>query len=248
MAPGWPPPKPWWRRDAQVARQLLSYYASQGDLPARLRTATTAFATWPDQFADYVLTSLAVEQAPTLYPAALRHRTLANHSLDDFAALRPLLSEAETTALVREAVAATARRGSVAFAAELLARTADVAGLRAFVLGLEWLHVSPPYHAEIALMRLAEVDPTPLMLELETCLPAYPQRPRRGQARGVSLRAHRPLAGECARDRAPPHRPGAAPGPGAAHGVSDVARAKGRAAARGSAGGRSGGGGEEAGG
>jgi len=173
--------------DAQVARQLLSYHASQGDLPARLRVATTAFATWPDQFADYVLTSFAGDQAPTLYPAALRYRTLANHSLDDFAALRPLLSEAETADLVREAVAAAAaRRGSVAFAAELLARTADVAGLRAFVLGLEWLHVSPPYHAEIALMRLAAVDPTPLMLELETRLPAY-LNGRAGAKRGAFL-------------------------------------------------------------
>jgi hypothetical protein len=171
--------------DPQVARQLLSYYANQGDLPARLRTATTAFATWPDQFADYVLGSFAVDQAPTLYPAALRYRTLANHSLDDFAALRPLLSEAETTALVHEA-AATVRRGSVAFAAELLARTADVAGLRTFVLGLEWLHVSPPYHSEIALMRLAEVDPTPLMLELETRLPAY-LNGRAGAKRGAFL-------------------------------------------------------------
>ncbi|TDN40613.1 hypothetical protein E4631_10105 [Hymenobacter sp. UV11] len=173
--------------DAQVARQLLSYYANQGDLPARLRTATTAFATWPDQFAGYVLSSFAVDQAPTLYPAALRYRTLANHSLDDFAALHPLLSEAETTALVREAVAAAAaRRGSVAFAAELLARTADVAGLRTFVLGLEWLHVSPPYHSEIALMCLAAVDPTPLMLELETRLPAY-LNGRAGAKRGAFL-------------------------------------------------------------
>jgi len=173
--------------DAQVARQLLSYHANQGDLPARLRTATTAFATWPDQFADYVLGSFAGDQAPTLYPAALRYRTLANHSLDDFAALRPLLSEAETTALVREAVAAaSARRGSGAFAAERLARTDDGAGLRAFVLGLEWLHVSPPYHAEIALMRLAALDPTPLMLELETRLPAY-LNGRAGARRGAFL-------------------------------------------------------------
>ncbi|AMR26182.1 hypothetical protein A0257_03135 [Hymenobacter psoromatis] len=173
--------------DAQVARQLLSYHANQGDLPARLRTATTAFATWPDQFADYVLSSFAVDQAPTLYPAALRYRTLANHSLDDFAALRPLLSATETAALVREAVAAaTARRGSVAFAAELLAREGNVEELRAFVLGLEWLNVSPPYHSEIALMRLAAVDPTPLMLELETRLPAY-LNGRAGAKRGAFL-------------------------------------------------------------
>ncbi|MDJ0366674.1 hypothetical protein QMK33_16065 [Hymenobacter sp. H14-R3] len=162
------------RTDAAVAQQLLHYYTSQADLPAQLRTAAAAFATWPDQFADYTLRTFAAGQAPDLTRAALRYRALANHSLADFDALRPLLTEAETAAFVHEAVAtAQARRGSVSFAAELLARTHDVAGLRSFVLGLEWLSVSPPYHIEIAMVRLATTDPMPLMLELETRLPAY---------------------------------------------------------------------------
>ncbi|GAB3636116.1 hypothetical protein GCM10027422_17060 [Hymenobacter arcticus] len=160
--------------DAAVAQQLLHYYTSQADLPAQLRTAATAFATWPDQFADYILRTFAAGQAPDLARAALRYRALANHSLPDFDALHPLLTAGAVTDFVHEAVAAAqARRGSVAFAADLLARTQDAAGLRAFVLGLEWLSVSPPYHVEIAMSRLAEADPTPLMRELETRLPAY---------------------------------------------------------------------------
>ncbi len=160
--------------DSQVAQQLLSYYANQNDLPARRRTATAAFATWPERFADYVVSHFTPAQAPDLTRAARRYRALANHSLEDFEALRPLLTAEELAAFLHEAVtAAEARRGSVAFAAELLARTEDAAGLRTFVLGLEWLHVSPPYHAELALMRLAALDPLPLMLELETRLPAY---------------------------------------------------------------------------
>ncbi|WP_204376084.1 hypothetical protein, partial [Hymenobacter coccineus] len=89
--------------------------------------------------------------------------------------------------LLQATVAAVqARRGSVAFAAELLAQAGDVAALRAFVLGLEWLAVSPPYHSEIALMALAAADPLPLMLELETRLPAY-LHGRAGAKRGAFL-------------------------------------------------------------
>ena len=40
-------------------------------------------------------------------------------------------------------------------------------------MGLEWLQVSSPYHTEIAMLRLAETDPTSLMLELETRTRAY---------------------------------------------------------------------------
>ena len=160
--------------DAAVAQQLLDHYAARPDRPALLRTATAAFAAWPDRYADFVLGNFTAAQAPGLYRAALRHRALANHSLEDFARLRPLLTPAEVAAFVREAVAAAeARRGSVAFAGELLARESDTAALREFVLGLEWLQVSPPHHAEMALLRLAETDPMPLMLELETRTRAY---------------------------------------------------------------------------
>ena len=160
--------------DAAVAQQLLNFYASQADRPALLRTAATAFATWPDQFGDYVLRTLTPATAPALYRDALRHRAQANHSLPDYALLRPLLGTAEAAAFVQAAVAAArARRGSVAFAAELLAQAGDVAALRNFVLGLEWLAVSPPHHLETALVHLAKADPMPLMLELETRLPAY---------------------------------------------------------------------------
>jgi hypothetical protein len=160
--------------DAAVAQQLLSFYANQSDRPSLLRTATTAFATWPDRFADFVLNNFTIAQAPDLYRTALRYRTLANHSLSDFTALRPLLPPDGIAALVQEAVAAAkGQRGSVAFAAELLAREADTAALRDFVLGLEWVFVSPPQHLDVALTRLAEADPTALMLALETRTRAY---------------------------------------------------------------------------
>ena len=160
--------------DAAVARQLLDFYATRADEPARLRTATTAFTTWPDQFSDYVLTTFTAAQAPDLYRATLRYRALANASLTDFEVLRPLLTPAALAAFVREATsAARAGRGSVAFATELLVRTADAPALRDFVLGLEWLSVSPAQHLETALLRLAEADPTPLMLALETRTRAY---------------------------------------------------------------------------
>ncbi|AMJ67018.1 SWIM zinc finger family protein [Hymenobacter sp. PAMC 26628] len=160
--------------DAAVAQQLLHFYTSQANRPALLRTAATAFATWPDQFGDYVLRTFSSATAPALYRDALRHRAQANHSLPDYALLRPLLSAAEAAAFVQAAVAAAQdRRGSVAFAAQLLAQTGDVAALREFVLGLEWLAVSPPYHTEIAMMALADTDPLPLMLELEIRTRAY---------------------------------------------------------------------------
>ncbi|WP_310390897.1 hypothetical protein [Hymenobacter sp.] len=173
--------------DAAVAQQLLHFYAAQPDRPRLLRAAIAAFTTWPDRFADYVLTAFTAVQAPDLFRAALRHRALANNSLDDFRRLRPLLQPAAIGAFVQEAVAAArARRGSVAFAAELLAAEADAAALRDFVLGLEWLHVSPPYHTEQVLIRLAETDPTPLMLELETRARAY-LTGRAGAKRGAVL-------------------------------------------------------------
>ena len=160
--------------DADVARQLLSFYANQGDQPARLRAATTAFATWPNQFGDYVLRAYTATTAPDLYRAALRHRALVNGSLSDFEQLRPLLAPAEVLAFVQAATAAaTARRGSLAFAAELLAREGETDALHDFVLGLEWLHASPAAQADRALALLAEHDPTPLMLELETRTRAY---------------------------------------------------------------------------
>jgi hypothetical protein len=168
--------------DAAVARQLLDFYATRTDEPARLRAATTAFTTWPDQFSDYVLTTFTAAQAPDLYRVALRHRALANASLADFERLRPLLAPAALAAFVREAAsAARAGRGSVAFATELLVRTADAPALRDFVLGLDWLNVAPTQHLETALRRLAEADPTPLMLALETRTRAYLQgRAKRG--------------------------------------------------------------------
>ena len=160
--------------DAAVARQLLNYYTSQANKAALLRVATSAFGTWPDQFGDYVLRTFTPAQAPTLTRAALHYRALANQSLDDFAALRPRLSAAEAADFARAAVqAAQDRRGSVAFAAELLARAADVAGLREFVLGLEWLSVSPATQLHRALELLAEHDPTALLLELATRTRAY---------------------------------------------------------------------------
>ncbi len=161
--------------DAAVAQLLLHFYARQADRPNLLRAAGKAFSFWPDRFGDFVLTTFTAAQAPDLYRAALRHRTLANHRLEDFELLRPLLNPAALAAFVKTAVAAArpGQPGSVAFAAELLAREADLAALRDFVLGLEWLAITPAYHTEIALMRLAAVDPTPLMLEIETRTRAY---------------------------------------------------------------------------
>lgn len=173
--------------DAAVAQQLLHYYATHADGPALLRTATTAFAAWPDRFSDYVLTTFSAAQAPDLYRDALRYRALANQSRDDFERLRPLLAPDDLAAFVQAAVtAARDGRSGVAFAADLLAREATPAALRDFVLGLEWLHISPANHSEIALMRLAEIDPTPLMLALEERLPAYLVG-RAGAKRGAFL-------------------------------------------------------------
>ena len=160
--------------DAAVAQQLLSFYATRADRPRLLRAATTAFTTWPDRFGDFVLSTFTPAQAPDLCRAALRHRALANSSREDFARLRPLLTPAALQAFVGEAVAAAqARRGSVAFAAGLLAAEADAAALRDFVLGLEWLFISPAQEMEAALALLAAADATALMLELETRTRAY---------------------------------------------------------------------------
>ena len=143
-------------------------------LPARLRVATKAFTTWPDQFGDHVLGNFAPDQAPDRYRNALRHRALTNQSLDDFAHLRPLLAPAEIAGFVQAAVAlAKARRGSLAFAAELLACESNTAALREFVLGLEWLFATPTSQMDRVLTLLAETDPTALMLELETRTRAY---------------------------------------------------------------------------
>ncbi|OGX86824.1 SWIM zinc finger family protein [Hymenobacter glacialis] len=160
--------------NADVAQQLLYFYHSQGDAPARLRTAEKAFATWPDRFGGIVLDTFTPETAPVLYRAALRHRALANHSLPDFALLRPLLSTAEMAGFVQAAVgSARASLHGVAFAADLLAQQGDPNALREFVLGLEWLSVSRLDDMDRALARLAALNPLPLMLELETRLPAY---------------------------------------------------------------------------
>ena len=160
--------------DPTVAGQLLHFYATQPDPAAHLRTATVAFTTWPDRFAGYVLDTFSTAQAPDLFRAALRHRTLANGSLEDFARLRPLLTPAARAAFVKEATkAATKNQGSVAFAVELLVQEADTAALTDFVLGLEWLHVSPAAHADLALRRLAEHNHLALMLALETRTHAY---------------------------------------------------------------------------
>ena len=53
--------------------------------------------------------------------------------------------------------------------------------------------------------------------------PRLSQRPGQCQARGISLRPHRPLAGVDARRGPAPHRAHAAFGPGAAAGISDPA-------------------------
>ena len=173
--------------DAAVAQQLLSFYATRADRPRLLRAATTAFATWPDRFGDFVLSTFTPAQAPDLCRAALRHRALANASREDFARLRPMLTPAAIQAFVREAVAAArTRAGSVAFAAGLLAAEADAAALRDFVLGLEWLFISPAQEMEAALALLAAADATALMLELETRTRAY-LTGRAGAKRGGPL-------------------------------------------------------------
>ena len=160
--------------DVNVAAQLLNYYTSQADRPALRRTAATAFTTWPDRFGGEVLRLFTPQEAPDLYRAALRHRALANASMPDFERLRPLLDAAEVAGFVKAAVKqANARSGSVAFAAGLLTREGDTDALRKFVLGLEWLNVSPSGDVETALRLLAAADPTPLMLDMETRLPAY---------------------------------------------------------------------------
>ena len=160
--------------DAAVARQLLNHYAAQADRPRLLRAATTAFATWPDRFADYVLATFTPALAPDLFRTALRHRALANQSREDFTRLRPMLTPSAIADFVGEAVAAVrGRSGGVAFAAELLAAEADAATLRGFVLGLEWITITPTHELGTALTRLAEADPTSLMLELEGRTRAY---------------------------------------------------------------------------
>ena len=91
-----------------------------------------------------MLSIFTAAQAPDLFWAALHHRALVNFNREDFARLRPLLTPAVIQAFVREAVtAAQNRRGSVAFAAVLLAVETDAAALRDFVLGLEWLYITP---------------------------------------------------------------------------------------------------------
>ena len=173
--------------DAAVAQQLLSFYATRAERPQLLRAATTAFTTWPDRFGDFVLSTFTPAQAPDLCRAALRHRALANASREDFARLRPMLTPAAIQAFVREAVAAArTRAGSVAFAAHLLAAEADAAALRDFVLGLEWLFISPAQEMEAALALLAAADATALMLELETRTRAY-LTGRAGAKRGGHL-------------------------------------------------------------
>ena len=175
--------------DAAVAQQLLSFYATQVDRPRLLKAATTAFTTWPDRFGDFVLSTFTPAQAPDLCRAALRHRALANASREDFARLRPMLAPAAIQGFVQEAVAAArTRAGSVAFAAGLLAAEADTAALRDFVLGLEWLFISPAQELEAALALLAAADPTALMLELETRTRAY-LTGRAGAKRGGHLYA-----------------------------------------------------------
>ncbi|MEJ7666802.1 MAG: hypothetical protein WKG07_48520 [Hymenobacter sp.] len=76
--------------DPEVARQLLSFYNHQGNQAARLRVATAAFATWPDQFGGYALDAFTADKAPYLYRQALAYRAQANGSLTDYEALRPL--------------------------------------------------------------------------------------------------------------------------------------------------------------
>ncbi len=121
-----------------------------------------------------MLSNFSPAQAPDLFRAALRHRALANSSREDFARLRPLLTPAAIPAFVQEAVgAAQQRRGSVAFAAELLAAETGVAALRAFVLGLEWLYITPAQEMDAALALLATADPTALLVALETRSRAY---------------------------------------------------------------------------
>ncbi|MFC6224368.1 SWIM zinc finger domain-containing protein [Hymenobacter artigasi] len=160
--------------DPAVAQQLLHFYLTQTDRPQLLRAATTAFTTWPDRFGGFVLGTFTAAQAPDLFRAALRYRALANSSREDFTRLRPLLTPAAIQAFVREAVAAAQkRRDSVAFAAELLATETDTAALREFVLGLEWLFISPAQEMEAALALLAAADPTALMVALETRSRAY---------------------------------------------------------------------------
>jgi hypothetical protein len=173
--------------DATVAAQLLRHYRTQSDQPALLRTAEAAFAAWPDQFAGIVLDTFNSDQAPALYRTALRHRALANHSLTDAERLHPLLSAAGWAGVVQAAVSrARASRDGVGFAAELLFRGQDAGALREFVLGLEWLAVSRPGDVDLALARLAELNPLPLMLDLETRLPAYLMG-RAGAKRGAFL-------------------------------------------------------------
>jgi len=182
--------------DADVARQLLGHYTQRLDWAGFGRAAATAFATWPEQFADFAVQQFAPDAAPAafagsadLYFAALRFRALANRSTADFERLRPLLDAAGRAAFEGAALKlARGGRGGLSFASHVLAATdpAHPAALRALLFSLEWPFVSPPTELETALARLAALDPTALMLEMETRLPAY-LAGRAGAKRGAAL-------------------------------------------------------------
>ena len=161
--------------DAAVAQRLLAHYATPAtkNPGALLAAAATAFATWPDRFGNFVLATYTAAAAPALYPAALRHRALANHSLPDFEALRPLLDAPAIAAFVAEArTRAEGHHHGLAFVAALLAQEASPAALKKFVLGFEWVALTPA-DFEPALHQLALADPANLLTELQTRLPAY---------------------------------------------------------------------------
>ncbi len=182
--------------DADVARQLLGHYTQRLDWAGFGRAATTAFATWPEQFADFTVQNFAPERAPAafagsadLYFAALRFRALANRSTADFGRLLPLLNAADRAAFEGEVLKlARGGRGGLAFASHVLAATdpAHPAALRTLLFSLEWPFVSPPAELETVLARLAALDPTALILEMETRLPAY-LNGRAGAKRGAAL-------------------------------------------------------------
>jgi hypothetical protein len=173
--------------DAAVAQQLLNYYANQADRPALLRTATKAFSTWPDRFADYVLSTFGASQAPDLYRDALRYRALANSSRADFERLRPLLRPDQISGFVAAARHRyPAQPDSLLFVATLLHEEAEPAALLNFVLGLEWPFARRPADFEQALALAAATSPTPLMLALEERAEAY-LRGRANTKRGHDL-------------------------------------------------------------
>ena len=161
--------------DAAVAQRLLAYYAAPATAnpKALLIATTTAFATWPDRFGNVVLATYTAASAPALYPAALRHRALANHSLPDFEALRPSLDAPAIAAFVAEARTRAERtKNGLAFTATLLAQESEPADLQKFVFGFEW-HTLNLREIEPALHQLALVDAVGLLTELRTRLPAY---------------------------------------------------------------------------